>query len=236
MNTFVEYDDLNMPYIVLPGRPIQPVTNTLERFKLWWKCSGCAHGRQHFRRLTSNAVRDISSVRCLICLCCESSADAQGVAMPCSNEQKFMQIVWGLGLDGDYTHRVVAPFWTAPLDFYNHAQDFYIQIDGVSHRKGMHKTSAAKVQYRDFKQMRMMEHGRDTIVRVHDADLQNPSVVHEALIIAKAHGGIVLTPSYANCEVEIRGFKEKYVDALERVLPCDVMTRCYNNISLFQTM
>jgi hypothetical protein len=134
-----------------------------------------------------------------------------------------MQLVWERGLDGDYTHRVVAPFWTHPLDFYNYAQDFYVQIDGVSHRKGMHETSAAMVQYRDLKQMQMVKHERDTIVRVHDADLQNPSVVHTALEIAETQRGIVLTPSYANCKVEYQGSKLNYVDALKRVLPCDVI-------------
>lgn len=130
-----------------------------------------------------------------------------------------MQLLWSWGLHAEYCHQAVRPFWAWPVDFYNFVAGFWVLVDGRHHWIGIHQYTKADIADKDMRlNLAAIEAGR-TVLRVHAADLKNPSCVLAALIAAraaaKAGAAIVLTPSFAHCWVEWQGRKELYVDVLQ---------------------
>lgn len=122
-------------------------------------------------------------------------------------------------MHAEYCHQAVPPFWTSPVDFYNFVAGFWVLVDGRHHWSGIHQYTKADIGDRDMRlNLAAIEAGR-TVLRVHAADLDNPSCVLAALVAARAAAqagaAVVLTPSFAHCWAEWQGRRELYVDMLQ---------------------
>lgn len=110
---------------------------------------------------------------------------------------------------------MVAPFWRLPIDFWNFAAGYYVQVDGRHHWTGMHQYSRSDIAALDMKLNAAAVKAQPPLVHIHEADLQDPSCIMAALAAAAAGAAIVLTPSFASFMIEWRGETALYVAALQ---------------------
>jgi len=220
LNPGLDLDQLHAPVLKLGCGGKVSISNSTGQHRLFWKCSGCDSDVQHYRLCTAKTLKSAEDLGCSFC-----PVRPRGqLVLPASNtvwhsEGRFMQLLWSWGLHAEYCHQAVPPFWAWPVDFYNYVAGFWVLVDGRHHWIGIHQYTKADIADKDMRlNLAAIEAGR-TVLRVHAADLKNPSCVLAALVAAraaaKAGAAIVLTPSFANCWAEWQGRKELYVDMLQ---------------------
>jgi hypothetical protein len=220
LNAGLDLDQLRAPLLKLQCGSRVSITNSTGKHQLFWRCQGCDRDRQHYRMCTSKTLQSAQDLGCPFCpLRPRGMLAVPAHSTVWGSEGRFMQLLWSFGLDSDYCHQVVPPYWRWPVDFWNHADGFYVQVDGKHHWTGMHQYSRSEIAALDMKLNAAAVEARTPLVRVHAADLQNPSCVMAALAAAAAGAAIALTPSFASCMVEWQGKTVLYVAALQSAGP-----------------
>lgn len=218
------------PELCLPGGRRQPLTPSLGKHRVVFKCVGCAPGHQHYRVATCKSVGQPSDLWCLVCMYTEELwRRARKRVLP-DCELWFIAVLVCLGIDTQFAFQAHAPFWHKPLDAHNLHQGYFVQIDGRCHWVGMRGVSRGEVLERDMEQnMAAMEAGA-RLVRMHARDLGSEGVVQAALLAAARGYSIVLTPSYAAELYTLHGLRVPYVRALWLVVPnCWYVNDGYGN-------
>jgi hypothetical protein len=219
LNRGLDLDQLHVPVLTLEcGTPVN-ITNSKGLHQLFWKCSGCDHDRQHYRKCTAKTLQSQEDLACPFC-----PVRPRGqLVLPagitvCSSEGRFMQLLWTFGLDREYCHQVVPPFWKWPVDFYSYVAGLWVLVDDRHHWTGIHQYSKGDIADKDMRCNLAALGAGSVVVRVHAADMLNPSCVLAALVegaaAARAGAPVVLTPSYASCWIEWQGSRRPYVDTL----------------------
>ncbi len=121
---------------------------------------------------------------------------AAGKAPISNTELQFMLLLQAQGSSEQWCYQVRHDFWNGCCDFYNWCEDVFVQVDGQCHWRGMHTSSAEKVQDRDLRCNSSAFFKGVALVRVHEHDLQQPQVVMAAIAIAAAECCVVFTKSY----------------------------------------
>lgn len=219
LNRDVDMYAYEVPAVVAEGELQAMIYNNTEGVKVVMACAGCCPGRQHYRKATPKTLSQAGALYCKLCMVCGDQPKRAGVTMPCSTEQRFMSVLWLLGVDQCFMHQVVPPFWHRSMDFFNYVVGYYVQVDGSCHWKGMHGRSRGAVLDADFEQARRALEQGATLVRIHEADISRVEVVAAALAAAQGFVGIVLSPSYAEQQVPCQGQSMPYTQTLVGLNP-----------------
>jgi hypothetical protein len=129
LNRGLDVDQLHVPVLTLECGTHVNITNSKGLHKLFWKCSGCDHDRQHYRLCTAKTLKSPEDLGCPFCPVrpCGQLVLPAGITV-CSSEGSFMQLLWAFGVDGEYCHQVVPPFWKWPVDFYNYVAGLWVLV------------------------------------------------------------------------------------------------------------
>jgi hypothetical protein len=190
------------------------IYNCTERVKVVARCEGCCAGKRHYRKSTPKALNRKGALVCRFCHVCTQRPMPSGVKLPHKTEQQFMLVVWALGIDEQFCFQATPDFWPHPMDFYNHVQRYYIQIDGACHWCDMYVQSCEQVLAADFAQAQRAVEMAGTVVRVHERDVYCHAAVAATLAAAQGFAGVVLSPSYTHQWVPYQGKKVPYIDAV----------------------
>ncbi len=194
----------------------------------------CGHGAkcQHFDKCTLKSLKEPRNLLCPFhfgnsLLWCQSNRRVIPAA-----ELKWMAVVRNTIGDADWCHQVRAPFYTGDFDFYNWRRDAYLQIDEAPHWKGMTATTHTIVSNRDFTSNLAAYNAHAAVVRVHAADIIEPTCVYAALEAAVFHHTVVLSASYSNVAWCEDGKQITYADRLQQQFGghCKTFTDQYGNI------
>ena len=190
------------------------IYNCTEGVKVVGRCEGCCPGKCHYRKATPKTLSQAGALICRMCMVGGGKPERDGVCKPCATEQGFIKVAWQLGVDQQFMHQVVPPFWKHSMDFYNYVWEYYVQVDGCVHWRGMYRYTTTKVLQSDFKQaLDALEQGA-TVVRIHEVDVSSSEVVATTLATGQGFVGIVLSPTYAQQQVYYRGQSMPYITAL----------------------
>jgi hypothetical protein len=176
------------------------ITPSLSVYKLVFKCVGCGGGRQHYKVCTAKSLSKLSDLWCPFCFYNEQEWQRATKRLLVDCELLFTAVLICLGMDTEFSFQTMAPFWSAPLDFHHLQCRYYVQVDGVSHWKGIRGKSRWEVLAKDMQQnVRAMSEG-GVVVRIHHLDLWRADA--ERVVLAALHAAtlgcsLVLTPSYA---------------------------------------
>lgn len=214
LNRHIRLYDYDLPAVVSDGELQGFICNSTEQVQVMVKCEGCCYGRRHYRKCTPKALGKKEALSCKFCMVVAQLPVPPGLALPYPTEQRFMAVVWSLGIDEQFCYHVVPPFWHKCMDFFNYTAGYYVQVDGSCHWTGMHQHSCVEVLTADFEQARSAASKGGTVVRLHEADLQYSEVVATTLANAQGFVGVVLSPSYAHQQVPWQGQSMPYTQAL----------------------
>lgn len=214
LNKDISLYDYEVPAVVSGGKVQTYMCNSTEGVKVVVRCEGCMPGKRHYRKSTPKALCKLGALQCRFCMVCASAPAACDVVMPPTTEQRFMCVVWRLGWDEKFCFQVVPPFWKWCMDFFNHEQGYYVQVDGSCHWADMYKHKCDKVLGADFEQARRAVAHSATMVRVHEAGLSCDHAVANTLAAAQGFVGVVLSPCYAAQWVSYQGQMQPYTQAL----------------------
>lgn len=214
LNKDISLHDYEVPAVVSGGKVETYICNSTEGVKVVVRCEGCMRGKRHYRKSTLKALGKLGALQCRFCMVCAAVPAAHDVVMPHATEQRFMWVLWRLGWDEKFCFQVVPPVWERCMDFFNHEQGYYVQVDGSCHWAGMYKHKCEEVLGADFEQARRAVVHSATMVRVHEADLSYDRVVAATLAAAQGFVGVVLSPSYAIQWVSYQGQMQLYTQAL----------------------
>lgn len=183
------------------------------------KCEKCGPRRRHYRCATPKTLSQKNALYCRMCPPHNRPQKPDGVCMPCPTEQSFIDVLQQLEVDEVFVYQVVPPFWGHCMDFCNLEQQYYVQVDGSCHWKGMYEHKCEEVLELDFSQASSAVEYGTTLVRIHEGDVSNASVVFATLAAAKGFVGVVLSPSYASQWVPCQSQKMLYTQALVHKYP-----------------
>jgi hypothetical protein len=217
LNPNVNLYDYEVPAVVAGDKIEALIYNSTEGVKVVVRCEGCCQGRRHYRKATPKALSKSGALHCKMCLVGGRLPTPKGVKLPHTTEQRFIVVLWELGMDERFMFQVVPSdpkFWHRCMDFVNHADGFYVQVDGECHWKDMHGKSCEQVLDADFEQALAALQQGATLVRIHEDDLSHGAVVAATLAAAQGFVGVVLSPSYARQWVPGHGQKVLYTQAL----------------------
>lgn len=217
LNPNVNLYDYEVPAVVAGDKVEALIYNSTEGVKVVVRCEGCCQGKRHYRKATPKALSKSGALHCRMCLVGARLPQPAGVKMPHTTEQRFIALLWQLRMDERFMFQVVPSdpkFWHRCMDFFNYADGYYVQVDGVSHWVDMHGKSCAEVLDADFEQAWAALQQRATLVRIHEADLSRVDVVATTLAAAQGFVGVVLSPSYARQWVSCHGQNVLYTQAL----------------------
>lgn len=214
LNKDISLHDYELPAVVSGGKLKTYICNSTEGVKVVVRCEGCMPGKQHYRKSTPKALCKRGALQCRFCTVCAAVPAVCNVVMPHAAEQLFMRVLWGFGWDEKFCFQVVPPFWHRCMDFFNHEQGYYVQVDGSCHWTDMHKHTCEEVLGADFEQAQQAVANSATMVRVHEADLSRPYAVANTLAAAQGFVGVVLSPAYATQWVSYQGQMQPYTQAL----------------------
>lgn len=214
LNPHINMYDYEVPAVVAEGSVQALIFNCTEQVKVVVVCEGCCPGRCHHRKGTPKTLNKPHALKCRFCMVCADVSVPEGVKLPATTEQRFMAILWRLGVDQQYCYQVVPPFWKHPMDFYSLVHKHYVQVDGSCHWTDMFKKKCEEVLAADFEQANRAVEARAAVVRVHEVDLQHDGVVAATLAAAVDLVGVVLSPSYAGQWVPYQGQMMPYIQAL----------------------
>lgn len=205
--------------VVVGGKVQSNIYKTTEGVKVAARCVGCVPGRTHYRMATPKTLSKKNALYCKMCPADERPPTPAGVHMPYKTEQSFINVVCSLEVDEQFMYQVVPPFWGQCMDFYNYAADYFVQVDGSCHWKGMRQRKCEEVLASDFRQAQRAVECDAVLVRIHEADVSNCVVVAKTLTAVQGFKGVVLSPSYAQQWVPWRGEMLLYTHALVRQYP-----------------
>ncbi len=172
------------------------IRKSKQHHKLFFKLTGCNHGRQHFKYCTPRALHQAADLWCPFCMDDACQWQAAGKAPITSNELMFMLLLRWHGCSEHWCHQVRHDKWHGCFDFYNWRERVCVQVDGACHWHGMHTNSAATVRNRDFCCNHTAFNAGVGLVRVHESDLQHPHIVLAAIDVASTQQCVVFTSSY----------------------------------------
>lgn len=234
LNKDISLYDYEVPAVVSGGKVETYICNSTEGVKVVVRCEGCVPGKRHYRKSTLKTLRKPGALQCRFCMVCARVPAEGGVQLPYTTEQRFMEVVWRLGWDEDFCFQVVPPFWGWCMDFFNLAQEYYVQVDGSCHWAGMYSQKCQEVLGADFEQARRAVAQGATVVRVHEHDLRCDPVVANTLAAAQGFVGAVLSPSYATQWVSHQGQRQLYTQALLRCDPSLTLSMTASGVVLVQ--
>lgn len=217
LNPDVNLYDYEVPAVVARDKVEALIYNSTEGVKVVVRCEGCCQGRRHYRKATPKTLSKSGALHCKMCLVGACLPKPAGVKMPYHTEQRFIELLWQLGMDERFMFQVVPSdpkFWGHCMDFFNYADGYYVQVDGVCHWVDMHGKSCEHVLDADFDQAWAALQQGATLVRIHQADLSRIDVVASTLAAAQGFAGVVLSPSYASQRVPRHGQTVLYTQAL----------------------
>lgn len=220
LNPNVDVLNYDVPAVVVDGRVKALIYNSTEGEKVVVRCEGCCPGRTHYRKATPKALSKKGALQCRLCLVMAPQlARDVHVKLPHPTECRFIAVLWQLGMDEMFMFQVAPSepnFWTHCMDFFNHVDGYYVQVDGACHWTDMFQQSCEKVLDADVEQAWGALTHKATLVRIHEADLHHAAVVRATLAAAQGFVGVVLSPSYASQWVPCCGQKVLYTQALKR--------------------
>ena len=219
LNYHIDLDAEERPAVVVGGKVQTYISNSTEGVKVAARCVGCAPGSIHYRIATPKTLSKENALYCKMCPAVARPPAPAGVHMPHKTEQSFIDVLWQLGVDGEFVYHVIPDFWGQCMDFYNYAAGYFVQVDGSCHWKGMFQHKCEEVLGLDFSQAQRAVEGHATLVRIHDADVSNADVVAKTLAAVQGFRGVVLSPSYACQWVPCRGYMMLYTQALVWLYP-----------------
>jgi hypothetical protein len=236
LNHFINIYAEGGPAVVAGGIVLAYIYNNTEGVRVAAKCEGCSPGRRHYRIATPKALSKKNALYCRMCPPEERTQKPVGVSMPYPSEQSFIAVLRWLGVDEMFVYHVVPEWWGHSMDFYNLEHQYFVQIDGSCHWKGMHNNKCEEVLKLDFSQAyTAIEYGA-TLVRIHEGDVSNGGVVARTLAAAQGFVGVVLSPCYASQWVPCRGKKMLYTEALVHLNPNLAQNPTPTGVTLIHTM
>jgi hypothetical protein len=214
LNGHIDQDAEEGPAVLVEGKVHSYISNSTEGVKVAARCERCVPGKTHYRIATPKTLSKKDALYCKMCPAAARPPAPAGVRMPYATEQSFIDVLSELGVDEEFVYQVVPDFWGQCMDFYNYAADYFVQVDGSCHWKGMYQHKCEEVLGLDFSQAHSAVVSEAKLVRIHEADLSNVDVVQKTLEVAKGFTGVVLSPSYACQWVPCQGGMVLYTQAL----------------------
>lgn len=126
LNPDVNLYDYEVPAVVAGDKVEALIYNNTEGVKVVVRCEGCCQGRRHYRKATPKTLSKSGALHCKMCLVGARQPKPAGVKMPYNTEQRFIDLLWQLGMDEKFMFQVVP----SHPKFWDHCMDFWNYIDG----------------------------------------------------------------------------------------------------------
>ena len=105
LNPNVNLYDYEVPAVVAGDKIEALIYNSTEREKVVVRCEG--EGQEDYRKATPKALSKSGALHCKMCLVGGRLPTPEGVKMPHTTEQRFIAVLWGLGMDERFMFQVV---------------------------------------------------------------------------------------------------------------------------------
>ena len=151
MNPGIHVSPYGAVDVTMAGGGRHRLTKHDRSIKLYFKLKGCCRGEQHYKHCTPEALKRESDMWCCFCMYNIGQWKAASKAPISNTELQFMLLLQAQGSSEQWCYQVRHDFWNGCCDFYNWCEDVYVQVDGQCHWRGMHTSSAEKVQDRDLR-------------------------------------------------------------------------------------
>lgn len=202
----------------LPDGSQQTVVKSLDYRKLYFKCTGCGAGVQHFRLATAHTVQQPEKLQCKLCACVAGMAEGPSKGLASSEEVVFVMQLQHTQWWGEVSWQVHPSWWGGCTDLYILTRQVHIQVDGTAHFKSTRGCSVNGIVERDMQCCLKAWVAGDAVIRVHVSDIADLGFLSPAIEFATGKGCIVLSPGYMGHRYRVGEKWLSYADVLQQKL------------------